>query len=70
MYGSDECGSGSRSFRGSDIHEQISFEITVNADSTHLATALQSTYFPFKQRTPGGMYSDQAVSNLMGDLFK
>ncbi|MGF9712807.1 hypothetical protein [Paenibacillus naphthalenovorans] len=42
----------------------------MNADSTHLATALQSTYFPFKQRTPGGMYSDQAVSNLMGDLFK
>lgn len=58
------------SFRGSDLHEQISFELMVNADSTHLATALQSTYFPFKLRTPDGMYSDQAVSNLMGDLLK
>ncbi|GGH41225.1 hypothetical protein GCM10008014_00600 [Paenibacillus silvae] len=57
-------------FQASDLHEKLSFELKINADSTHLAAALQSTYFPFKHQTSGKVYSDQTVSNFMGDLLK
>lgn len=56
--------------RGSDLQDAISFELTMNAESAHFATALQSTYFPFKHKTTDRIYSDQGISNLMGDLLK
>lgn len=54
-----------------DIQDKISFEFIVNALSIHIAAALQSTYFPFRQSGEGDKeYSDQVVSNIMGDFLK
>jgi hypothetical protein len=54
-----------------DKQDKISFELTMNSLSTHIATALQSTYFPFQQQGKDGTkYSDAAVSNIMGDILK
>lgn len=50
---------------------KISFEFTMNSLSTHIATALQSTYFPFRQiGKEDKVYSDLVVSNIMGDFMK
>ncbi|KYZ76730.1 hypothetical protein AXX12_09980 [Anaerosporomusa subterranea] len=54
-----------------DEQEKISFELTVNSLSTHIATALQSTYFPFQQDGKDGTkYSDAGISNILGDFLK
>lgn len=53
-----------------DIEEKILFEFTMNSLSTHLATALQATYFPFVQNDSSGTYSDAGVSNILGDFLK
>ncbi len=54
-----------------DVQDKISFEFTMNSLSTHIATALQSTYFPFRQiGNDDKVYSDLVVSNIMGDFLK
>lgn len=51
--------------------DAIDFEFMVNAPSTHIATALKATYFPFKQKNEeGALYSDSVVSNMMGNALK
>jgi|GEM_PF-749485 len=51
-----------------DIYE---FELTVNAQNSHIAAALNATYFPFQQlNTDGNVYSDSVVSNMMCDFLK
>lgn len=50
--------------------QKLDFEFVVNSLNTHIATALQATYFPFQQREKNGsIYSDCAVSKIMGDLL-
>lgn len=54
-----------------DNQDKISFEFTANSLSTHLASALQATYFPFQHYSANGAkYSDAAISNIMGDFLK
>lgn len=61
----------SENIKSIDKKDNISFEFTMNALSTHIATALQSTYFPFSQKEKDDKaYSDQVVSNIMGDFLK
>ena len=50
--------------------QNISFEFIVNSLNTHIATSLQATYFPFRQvEKSGAIYSDSAVSKIMGDIL-
>lgn len=54
-----------------DEQDKISFEFTVNSLSTHIASALKATYFPFQQYGKDGTkYSDAGVSNILGDFLK
>ena len=48
----------------------LDFEFSVNSLNTHIATALQSTYFPFQQiNENGAVYSDCEISNILGDML-
>ena len=47
----------------------IGFELTVNSNAIHLATALQATYFPFANSGENGIYSDVAASNILGSVI-
>lgn len=54
-----------------DEQEKIAFEFTVNSLSTHIASALKATYFPFQQYgEDGAKYSDAGISNILGDFLK
>ena len=53
-------------------HEQgknISFELMMNSNSIHIASALQATYFPFSTSSQEGIYSDYSVANLLGSII-
>lgn len=62
-----------RLFRGflgdSEAAKNADFELTVNADSIHIATALQATYFPFLMKLNEQEYSDLAVAELLGSIL-
>ena len=49
--------------------KNIEFELTVNAPSIHIATALQSTYFPFYLENDSGSYSDAGVATILGNIL-
>ncbi len=54
-----------------DAEKKISFEFTVNSLSTHIASALKATYFPFQHHgADEAKYSDVGVSNILGDFLK
>ena len=48
---------------------EISFEFTVNSSNIHIASALQSTYFPFREEAKGEVYSDIGVSTILANLL-
>lgn len=52
-----------------DSNENALFELTVNSVAIHLASALQSTYFPFAHSGEHGVYTDLSVSNILGDVI-
>ncbi len=54
-------------FFSNKLGKDLSFEFTVNAESIHLASALDATYFPFKKDSRG--YSDGPFANVMGNLL-
>ena len=43
--------------------------MTVNASSIHIATALQSTYFPFYVENESDSYSDAGVATILGNIL-
>ena len=49
--------------------EDIEFELTVNSNSIHIATALQATYFPFAVSDKEDIYSDATVANILGSII-
>lgn len=49
--------------------QDIKFELTVNSDSIHIASALKATYFPFHMSGDEGNYSDFAVAEILGDVI-
>lgn len=50
--------------------QNVNFEFIVNSLNAHIATALQATYFPFRQVEKNGtIYSDSMVSRFMGDML-
>ena len=48
---------------------KLSFEFLSNATSIHIATALQSTYFPFWVSSKEGKYSDSLVSSILSNML-
>ena len=55
--------------RQSKATQDIDFELTVNSNSIHIATALQATYFPFATNGPNGIYSDVTVASVLGNII-
>lgn len=49
--------------------KDIEFELVVNSNAIHIATALQATYFPFVNNGEKGGYSDMTVSNILGNVI-
>ncbi len=47
----------------------MEFELVVNSNAIHIATALQATYFPFADSGENGVYSDMTVSNILGNVI-
>ena len=48
---------------------ELSFEFTINSSNIHIATALQATYFPFREEKDGSKYSDSGVSLILAGLL-
>ena len=55
--------------KDSEEGKNIEFELTVNSNSIHLATALQATYFPFAKSGQNGIYSDVGAANILGSII-
>jgi hypothetical protein len=51
---------------GDKIGKDVSFEFTMNGANTHLAHALNATYFPYLKETG---YSDAFYANVTGDFL-
>lgn len=49
--------------------DDIQFELTVNSYATHIAAALQATYYPFQMEGKEGTYSDTAVASILGSII-
>ena len=54
---------------GTESTNIMNFELTVNSNAIHFASALQATYFPFCTRQSKGEYSDAIVSNILGGIL-
>lgn len=52
-----------------ELRKNIEFELTVNSNAIHIATALQATYFPFAISREDGIYSDVTASNVLGSII-
>lgn len=51
--------------------DAIQFEFTINSLNSHIASALQATYFPYQhQNNDGTIYSDKGVSKVWSDFLK
>ncbi len=50
-------------------NEAINFEFMVNSPAIYIASALDSTYYPFRERDNGKLYSDSGVAHIIGDLL-
>ena len=54
-----------------EIQSRLDFEFTANSLSSHIAAALNATYFPFRQYDKqGNRYSDAGISNILRNFLK
>ena len=54
----------------SDMSSDMSFELTVNSNAIHIASALQGTYYPFSiEHNSGGLYSDMPIASMLGSIL-